>query len=118
MFLSNIKYGIDVQIGSVEITPFSTDEAPEFVWSMGTVSVAFSQQQVKVTVPRGLDVTAVRSTPFTIGSLLPNTTYQVRVEGEVDGCDWDAEETTDATGVLRFTAPVGRQCAVVATKEW
>jgi len=117
MFLSNVKYGIDIQIDSVEITPFSTDEAPEFVWSMGTVTVAFSQQQVKVTAPRGLEST-VRSTPFTISSLLPSTAYQVSVQGDIGGCtlaQGAMNETTDAVGVLRFTAPVGSSCTAVVS---
>ena len=119
MYLSNIKYGVDIQIDGVTISPFSTDASNKFVWDMGTVHVAFSQQEVSVSVPRGLDENAVRVTPFEISSLLPNTTYQLSVQGESADCALEAgtaKATADAAGVLTFAAPVGYRCTVTATK--
>ena len=70
-------------------------------------------------MPRGLDKGATRKTAFTISNLLPDILYRLSVQGEASGCELTGgtfDKSTDGTGVLRVTAPVGSQCMVTATK--
>lgn len=104
MLLREVRYGINLGVGSITIDPFGM---PEYSFHVGSINVDYSNTQVVVRVPGG------GPSDYIITGMLPDASYVVSVEGE--GCSTNAfAVSSDRSGELRFRAEMNEQCTVTA----
>jgi hypothetical protein len=116
MLLREIRYGINVGLSTVEITPFlaSAEDGASFNFHIGNVNVDYSAASVVVTVPGSGKLMS-----FEVTGLTPGSSYALTAVGT--GCTEKPPKSTvvaDAVhGAIKFLAPTGDACTVTATKQ-
>lgn len=101
MLMREVRYGINLGLGTVDIDPFGS---ADYRYHVGDVNVDYSQRQVTLNLP-GSGIRA-----YTVTGLVPAATYLVLSTGHQAAKSQIVR--TDARGVLTFTAPTGPQSTV------
>ena len=97
MLMREVRYGINLGLGTVTIDPFG---ASEYRYHLGDVNVDYSQRRVTLALPgNGLRA-------YTVTGLVPSARYMILSTGKPQTV------RTDAKGVLTFSAPTGPQSTV------
>jgi hypothetical protein len=113
MMTMKIKYGIQPGLADFTVEPFlDGDEDVSFVWEVGTLSVAFSQSEVRIKAPRGTGSSDARMTQIRVSRLAKGSVYNVNTP-----CDEDDEKVvqTDNEGRVEFEATLGIKCEIIIT---
>jgi hypothetical protein len=101
MLMREVRYGINLGLGTVAIDPFGP---ADYHYHVGDVNVDYSRSQVTLNLP-GSGIRA-----YTVTGLVPDAGYLIRSTGR------QAAEPqivrADARGVLTFSAPAGPRSAV------
>ena len=138
MLLRAVRYGIDLGFGTVSVRPFGLP-SPSFSYHINEVDVDFDPAKIKICVPgQGLS-------NYSFGMLRPGDIYTISVEerrnsssfpvpvpvpvpvdsnlaSRIDGCLSTAsfasfDVAVDTSGELKFSAPIGRSCMIVAMRK-
>lgn len=91
MLLREIRYGVEVELNSINIQPFGAPAS--FEYHLGTVDVSYSQTRVSISTPGS------GTTTYRIYGMAPNASYRV------ESITSDAVEVVaDEQGLLQFIA--------------
>jgi|TARA_B110000208_G_scaffold158703_1_gene193024 hypothetical protein len=106
MLLREIRYGIRLDWRKVIVDPWP---ATEYNFHIGNVNVDYASLSLNISVP------GASATTYEFHGVAASTKFVIATTGV--GCSGSAASaaTSDASGVLTFTAPAGVACAVTAT---
>jgi hypothetical protein len=102
MLMREVRYGIDLGLGTVTIDPFGPGS---FSYHLGDVNVDYSQRHLTLSLPGG------GARAYTITGLARNATYLVLATGPRQAAERQTAHT-DSQGTLTFTGPTGPQWTV------
>jgi hypothetical protein len=102
MLMREVRYGINLGLGTVTIDPFGT---AGYSYHLGDVNVDYSQRRVTMNLPGS------GTRDYTITGLAPNSSYLIVATGHQSAQRSTAR--TGSQGTLTFSAPTGPQWTVL-----
>jgi hypothetical protein len=105
MLLREIRYGIDVGLATVSISPFGAPSS--FEYHTGNVDVAYSSTKVLINVPSSSQSGTVT---YNINGLQPNTSFSVMQPGLAP-----LTVQSGSSGLVSFSAYKAKQVLVLAS---
>lgn len=113
MMLTEIRYGLELNLQSITINPFQSEGTLEYSFSFGVLSVEYSSTGVSVHLPGAGHVR-----DFTISRLQPSTNYDITYVGASKTCDSlpSLHGKTNDQGSIQFTSPVYSECTLLVTQ--
>lgn len=113
MMLTEIRYGLELNLQSVTINPFQADGPLVYSFTFGFLSVEYSSSGVSIHLP---GTGHVRN--FTVSRLQPSTAYTITYLGASDSCTSlpIIHGSTNNQGSIQFSSSVYSQCTILLTR--
>lgn len=117
MMLTEIRYGLELNLDSITINPFQSTSGTsslKYSFSFGTISLEYSQTILKLKLPGFGYFRNVN-----IYHLIPSTKYLVTYEGNSSQCSKLSvlQVNSNVDGVIQFTTPIYSDCTIVVSSE-
>jgi hypothetical protein len=108
--LSEIRYGLEMNLATITVNPFQAEGPLDFSFSFGSLSVEYSSSLVTLRFPGSGHVR-----DLAVHRMLPGGLYAVAYAGPSPACASlsPLQVTADSEGAVRFSSPVFSDCAIV-----